>query len=129
MAWLAEGLPSEGLVAGTARAGTVAHPGVPTVGPDATVADVAAAIAGWELAVVVNPEGVVLGTVRPEALAVDPGLGVDKVLHADPATVRPSTLIPDLAKTMDDDGQERILVTTPGGRLIGLVRRAELDGH
>jgi CBS domain-containing protein len=111
------------------RAGAAAHPDVPTVGPAATVADVAAVIGDWELVAVVNHQRVVLGAVRPEALAADGALGVETVLQADPATVRPSILIRELAKSMDADGQERILVTTPGGRLIGLVRRAELDGH
>ena len=110
----------------------MAHRDVPTVGPDATVTDVRAVIGDWELAVVVNDERVVLGAVRPEALAVaggGPGMPVTAVLQSDPATVRPSIRIRELAKSMDDDGQERILVTTLGGRLIGLIRRAELDGH
>jgi predicted transcriptional regulator len=102
---------------------------VPVVGPGATVADVAAVIGGWELAVVVNDERVVLGAVRPEALAVSGDTPVTAILQGDPATVRPSILIRQLAKSMDDDGQERLLVTTLGGRLIGLVRRTELDGH
>ncbi len=111
------------------RAGAVAHPDVPSVGPTATVADVAAVIGDWELAAVVNEHRIVLGVVRSEALAVDRGLPVEAVLQPDPATVRPSILIRELAKSMDADGQERVLVTTPGGRLIGLVRRAELDDH
>jgi CBS domain-containing protein len=113
----------------TQRAGAVAHRDVPTVGPDDTVADVTTVIGGWELAVVINDQRVVLGAVRPEALVVDGRTPVGTVLQGDPATVRPSILIRELAKSMDEDGQERVLVTTPGGRLIGLVRRAELDGR
>ncbi len=47
-------------------------------------------------------------------------------MQSAPPTVRPSIPLRELAETMDDDGQRHLLVTTSHGRLLGLVRRAEL---
>ena len=81
----------------------------------------------WEVAVVTGGEGVVVGTVRAEVQAGPSGLTVARVMHTAPVTVRPSITAADLARSMDDSGEKHVLVTTPGGRLIGLTRREDLN--
>jgi rhodanese-related sulfurtransferase len=127
-AWLGAGLPGAGLRGDGDRAGAAAHRDVPAVGPDATLADAAAVVGAWEVVVVTDDAGVVLGAVRREAL--DGGNldhSVAAVMHTAVPTVRPSISARQLARSMDDDGEERVLATTYDGRLIGLVRRRDLD--
>jgi rhodanese-related sulfurtransferase len=127
LAWLGEGLPSEGLVSDDERVGALARCEVPRVPPGATVGDaVAAAGSEWEVVAVVNDEGVLVGSLRVERIA-EPGLPVQSVMDTAPSTVRPSITHQELAKSMDSDGQRFLLVTTSAGRLIGLVRRDDLD--
>jgi CBS-domain-containing membrane protein len=47
-------------------------------------------------------------------------------MHTGAATVRPSISRRELAQSMDDQGQAYVLVTTSGGRLLGLARRRDL---
>ena len=126
-AWLAEGLPGEGLLTDGERAGGHVHADVPRVSPDATMADVATAIGAWELVVVTDDDDVVLGTIRAETAGLPDTTRVTAVMQTGPATVRPSIPVRDLAKSMDENGEAHMLVTTLGGSLVGLVRRADLD--
>jgi rhodanese-related sulfurtransferase len=127
-AWLAEGLPGEGLLRDEDRAGAATRRNVPRVGLQATLADVAAVIDGWELVVVVDDQDVVAGVVRTEATGGPDDLGVAKVMEAAPPTVRPSISRAELARSMDDHGERHVLVTTLSGMLVGLVRREDLRG-
>jgi CBS domain-containing protein len=128
-AWLAAGLPSEGLLGDASRAGAVAHRDVPTCRPDETVGDLAERMEGWEACVVTSEEGVVLGLVRREALGVPAGTPVERALQPGPPSVRPSIPVEELAASMQEDHEERVLVTTFTGRLVGLVRLEDLHGQ
>jgi rhodanese-related sulfurtransferase/CBS domain-containing protein len=126
-AWLAEGLPSEGLMNDSRRAISRVRRDVPTVPIDAALGDVAKVIDDWELAVVTTRDNVVMGIVRAEASDLDPTVNVADVMQPAPSTVRPSIPREELAANMDRDGHRHLLVTTPDGVLIGLVRRDDLD--
>src|SRR3954466_4477624 len=69
-AWLACGLPGEGLLHDDRRAAARARADVPRLKPDATVHDLNVVIDDWEVAVVVDGDDVVLGSVRQEARAL-----------------------------------------------------------
>jgi CBS domain-containing protein len=125
-AWLAEGLPSEGFLGDDQRAGAVAQPDVPRVGPTALLSEVRTVIGSWELAAVTAEDGTLVGVVRAEAAAGPGDRSVEAVMHTAPATVRPSISRRELAQSMDQQGETHVLVTTSGGRLIGLVRRRDL---
>jgi CBS domain-containing protein len=84
-------------------------------------------IGDWEVVVVVGADDIVVGLVRAEAVGVAETLRVESVMQTAPPTVRPSISIRELAKSMDHDGQQHVLVTTLGGKLIGLARRSDLD--
>jgi CBS domain-containing protein len=75
--------------------------------------------------VVVDADGVVLGTVRPEGMAGD--ARVLDVLQPAPPTVRPAITIDELAATMEKDGQHHVIVSTLDGKLLGIVERQDLD--
>jgi rhodanese-related sulfurtransferase len=127
-AWLAEGLPVEGEVAPEDRAGARAtRP--PTCPPDATIGDVTDALTAdaTTVVVVVDDEDVVVGALHPRAAGLPATTPVLDAADPGPATVRPSITRFELAQSMDDGGQHHVIVSTSHGRLLGVVRRAELD--
>lgn len=127
--WMAAGLPTVGTNATTLRAGTVARRDVPTCSPDDTVAEAArrAELAGFDVCVVVNSEGVVLGRLKGEALQQAPHALVEEVMDDGPVTVRANDDLETLAQRLHKRNVDSILVTDPDGRLIGLLRRVDAD--
>src|SRR3954471_17151157 len=126
-AWLASGLPGEGLLHDDQRAIGRVHADVPRLKPDATIHDLNAVIGDWEVAVVVDGDDVVLGSVRREARDLPPDATITSVMQSGPPTVRPSIPVRELAQSMDDDGERTILVTNLDGTLVGLARRDDLN--
>ena len=122
-AWLAMGWPAEGDVRDVDRAGGRVRKAA-TCGPDTSLADLPEPGAG-NVVVVVDDTDIVLGTVRPEASAPVETSVLD-VLSPGVATVRPSITVDELARSMDADGQDHILVTTLEGMLLGVVLREDL---
>ena len=98
---------------------------MPTCALDDRLGDVKARVeaTGWDECVVVNQAGVVLGRLRRPALDGDAGTPVDEVMESGPTTVRPDEALASLVPRLRDKGVGRILVTTPDGRLVGLVAR------
>jgi CBS domain-containing protein len=90
------------------------------------VADVVGRLGDWELAVVVDEQEVVVGIVRADDAAGDSI--VEQVMKEGPSTYRPNVPVAELRERFDTHDIERALVTTAGGRLIGLVRRSDLGG-
>jgi Mg/Co/Ni transporter MgtE len=125
-AWLAEGLPSEGLLGDDQRAAAIVRADVPRVAPGAALSEVEKVVDWWELAAVTAEDGTLVGVVRAEATAGPGDRPVDAVMQTGAATVRPSISRRELAQSMDDQGQAYVLVTTSGGRLLGLARRRDL---
>jgi CBS domain-containing protein len=130
--WLGAGLPTEGTAAQRPRIGPRARPDTPTCGLAERLVDVRDRVtaAGWDECVVVNDERIVLGIVDPRRLASgSPDAVVESVMRPGPTTFRPSVTVEELASHLREHGLDRSLVTTPEGRLIGAVRRADLgDG-
>jgi rhodanese-related sulfurtransferase/CBS domain-containing protein len=127
-AWLGEGLPVEGDVAPGDRAGARAtRP--PTCDPDATIGEVTAALTSDDttVVVIVDDDDVVVGSLHPHAAALPATTPVLEAADPGPATVRPSITRFELAQSMDDDGQHHVIVSTSHGRLLGVVRRNDLE--
>lgn len=128
MAWLAAGLPGDGLMGDHRRAGSRMHEGVPRLGPETRVSTLPGLIGGWDVAAVVDPDGCLLGAVRAELAEARLDVTIAAVMDTAPPTVRPSIPVEDLAKSMAGKGLDRVFVTTPDGRLLGLVRPEDLHG-
>ena len=75
---------------------------------------------------VVDDHRVVLGAVRPRTAHGLAGVTALEAADPGPPTVRPSITVSELAGSMDDDGQDHVLVTTYAGELIGIVLRRNL---
>jgi Mg/Co/Ni transporter MgtE len=127
--WLARGLPTVG--AGAApRAGDVLRTDVLTCRLDDRVADVRKRIeeSPYGFALALAPEGTLLGRVRSSDLqGADPGTPVEEVMEAGPSTVRPDAALDSLAKRLRERDLRTAVVTTPRGRLLGIVIRADAE--
>jgi CBS domain-containing protein len=127
--WLAAGLPREGESASVPFAGDVADRDVPTCRHREPVGEVLARLEaeGHELCVVVDPDRVVLGLLHRDAPVLAPELAVETAMESGPTTVRASAELGPLAHRMLHSGLEAVPVTTPEGRLLGLLRREAAD--
>ena len=126
MDWAAAGLPVEGTASAEQRIGDVAHRDVPRCAPDDRVGEVARSIGEWELAVVVDERGVVLGVVRSKDADADSSDIVEGVMTEGPSTYRPNVSVEELRERFDKHDVSHALVSDNTGRLIGLVRRDDL---
>lgn len=124
--WLAHGLPSEGQKAGQRSAGALARQDVVTCRLADDMDEVRRTIAGspYAFALVLSLDDVLLGRVR----ATGSGGSVEQTMEPGPSTIRPDTSIEHVAHTMAEHNLKTMLVTTPEGRLIGVVRREDAEG-
>lgn len=106
-----------------ARIGSLARSDVATAHHD----DLVGAItgrgdpAGYGTTVVVNRDGVVLGTLgQAELSAAGPGSRAADVMAPGPSTYRPDVPVAELLERLQRKRLGSALVTTPEGRLIGL---------
>jgi Mg/Co/Ni transporter MgtE len=121
--WMAAGFPTEGTNSQRPCAGDVARKDVPTCALDETVGEVRAraAAAGFDAAVVVNEERVVLGLLRGKELNGDPNQRIEKAMRPGPSTFRPYVSIAEMAGHMSEHKLESSPITTYDGRLVGLL--------
>jgi CBS domain-containing protein len=125
--WMAAGLPTEGNNAGRARAGEVARKDVPTCGLKERLGAVRDRVRelGWDAAVVVNEQRVVLGLLRSKELDADGELLIEQAMRPGPSTFRPFVSIEEIARFLVEHELESSPVTTSDGRLVGLLLRED----
>ena len=123
--WLGLGLPGEGTLRRADPAGGRARP-VPTCAPDASVRDVTFDEATGRC-VVVEASGVILGSLRREAAGLPGETPASQAMEPGPPTVRPSISRAELARSMAEEGQLSVLVSSLDGRLIGIVTLDDLQ--
>lgn len=124
---MAAGLPTEGTNAERPRAADVARKDVVLCRLDERLGEVSkrAAASGWEAAVVVNPERVVLGLLRKRELAGDAGQLVERAMRPGPSTFRPYVAIAEMARFMTEHNLDSSPITTSHGRLVGLLLKED----
>jgi hypothetical protein len=120
--WLANGLPSGGELASEPRIGSLADRDVPTCGLGDRVGDIRG-----DLCVVVNSAGVILGDLRGKALQAPPETPVEDVMNPAPSTYRPNVSVHQMAHELAGSNAQRVLVSDCGGRLLGLLRREDVE--
>jgi CBS domain-containing protein len=127
--WSASGLPTDGRRASAPTIGDVARCDVPTCAPAEKVGAARERVreAGCDRCVVVSKEGVVLGLLREKELSSDPEATAEEAMRNGPATFRPDEPVEKMAKRMRERGASAILVTTPYGKLMGLLPREEAE--
>jgi CBS domain-containing protein len=129
--WLAHGLATEGEQAGIPRAKDLLREDVVTARPDERIGPVREQVvrSGYGFALVVAEGGVLLGRLRRAALDGDADARAERVMEPGPATVRADIPVDKLVERMRRRDLQALLVTTPQGRLLGVVRRQDAEAH
>ena len=78
-------------------------------------------------AFVLAQDGTLLGRLRKAALEGDADVAVQDVMEAGPSTVRADTRLEKLVERMRRHDLRAMVVTTPEGRLLGVVRRDDAE--
>jgi rhodanese-related sulfurtransferase len=124
-AWTAQGFPTEGSVGDRRRIWHYVQQ-VPTVGLEATVADLVASGRQPFPTPVVTADGVLMGSVQPEAADLPGGTKIADIMNPAPGTVRPEKRVEEVIEQLRRDGLAYTFVTAVNGALLGLVVTAEL---
>lgn len=127
--WGSFGLPREGTGVPEHTVGDAARRDVPTCRLDERLADVRERVrkAGWDACIVVHDGDVVLGRLSRAVLASDADGSAEEAMTPGPTTVRPSIGTDALIERMRERNVQSYVVTTPDGRLVGLVRLNEIE--
>jgi CBS domain-containing protein len=127
--WGSFGLPREGTNVPARSAGDVARRDVPTCRRDERLEDVQDRVraAGWDTCIVVEGGGIVLGRIGRKALSSKEDVSAEEAMSLGPSTVRPSIGTDALLERMRERNVTSFVITTPDGRLVGLVRRGDLE--
>jgi CBS domain containing-hemolysin-like protein len=121
----------EGEKADDPRAIDVARQDVVTCQVDQPVGELRERVAQspYGFALVLGPDGVLLGRLRRTALEGDPDARADDVMEAGPSTTRPDVAPAKLLEKLQQANLSTAVLSDPDGRLMGVVRRAELVAH
>jgi len=128
--WMARGLPLEGENAGQPRAVDIARTDVVTCGLHEPLGAVHDRVTSspYGFAFVLGPDGVLLGRLRKASLEQDPDTRAQDAMEPGPSTTRPDTPPDKLLAKLHGADLTTAVLTDPEGRLLGIVRRADLDG-
>ena len=127
--WFATGLPGEGESMTVPRIGALAEAPC-TCHPAELAGELRERLAGraWELCAVLNRDGVLLGTLEPAALEGDAAWPVEQAMNPAPSTFRPDVPLEQLRHWFaHHETQRAVPVTTPEGRLLGMVTQLRID--
>jgi CBS domain-containing protein len=126
--WGSFGLPLEGKADGSTRVGSVARTDAPRCLPDELVSVVVERVGDeWQICVVTNGEGIVVGLLGRRALRAGERVRAEDAMTLGPRTIRPSARREAIAQRMRDQKLTRLVVTHPDGVLVGVLRREDLE--
>jgi CBS domain-containing protein len=128
--WLARGMPVEGDEADKPRVGAIARDDVVTCGLETPIGQVRDQVAAspYGFGLVVWTDGTVLGRLRGSDMAgADDGATAEQLMQPGPSTVRCDLPVEELRKRLDEKDLKTSLVSTPEGKLVGVVTRRQLD--
>ena len=126
--WGSYGLPLEGQADSSTRVASLAATDVPTCTLEESVSAVALRLPDrWDICVVTDEDGVVLGLLGRSALRSGEQTTVDSAMTAGPSTIRPSARLDATRERMRDQKLTRIIVSRSDGVLVGVLRVEDLE--
>jgi hypothetical protein len=129
--WMAHGLPIQGTAAERPTALSLARDDVVACALDDKSTEVALRIdaSPYGFALVLSTERVLLGRARRSRLnGEDSAAHVEAVMEPGPSTIRPHLTVAELVSRLGGREVRTLIVTDPGGRLLGVVRRGDVEG-
>src|SRR4029077_15830730 len=121
--WGSFGLPLEGKADSSTRVGSIARAGAPRCLPDELVSAVAERVGDeWQICVVTDDEGIVLGLLGRQALCSGEKVRAEGALSLRPCAISARARRDATAQRMRDQDLSRIVVTHPDGVLTGVLR-------
>jgi hypothetical protein len=127
--WGSYGLPREGTKTEEPTAGELARRDVPTALLGEGLQDIRSRIGDWDTCIVVHESGVVLGRLGRKALRSEEDVSVDEAMSPGPRTNRPSLGASAAVERMAERNVRTLLITTPDGRLVGVLYREDTEGR
>jgi CBS domain-containing protein len=126
--WLARMEPTEGDETDQPRVGALVRHDVVTCGLETPVEEVRPRIdaSPFGFALVLAADGTLLGRLRKSAIEDGATGTAESLMSPGPSTVRPDLAVDELRKRLDEKELKTSIVSTPEGRLIGVVRRSDL---
>jgi Mg/Co/Ni transporter MgtE len=127
--WLAHALPVEGTHAERPTAGSLARNDAATCSITDTTGDVLDRIVAshYAFALVLSSRGILLGRISRSALETAPDADpIEPLIEPGPSTIRPHLSIDELHKRLEHSNVPALIVTTPAGVPLGVVRRADV---
>ena len=132
--WAVHGLPLEGRTAGRRRAIEVCRKDIPTCGPHEPLGGVRDRVraGGYEMCVVVNERGIVLGRLQRKSWEKEPESLAEDCMQLGPSTTRPDHFLHEVIDRFRKGNLESLLISwygrdEDGGRLVGVLFRADAE--
>jgi CBS domain-containing protein len=127
--WGSFGLPLDGEADSGTRVGAHLPADVPTCLLEDRLPDLCRRLdeSGWETCFVVDNEGVVLGRIGRGAIRGRRDVSAEEAMTPGPSTIRPSARLDAVAERMQRQDLTSLPVTTPDGRLVGLIARDAVE--
>jgi CBS domain-containing protein len=127
--WLARGLPTEGPEANLTRVGGLARGDIVTCRLDERLEQLRPRVKAspYRFALVTTERGTILGRLRGSLIeGADADATAESLMDPGPSTVRPDLTPAEVAERLDKQNFGAAIVSTPDGRLIGVVSRDAL---
>jgi Mg/Co/Ni transporter MgtE len=81
------------------------------------------------MCVVINGRRVPLGALSLDAMTKDPNAVAEALMEPGPATIRPSWTFEETSEYLKKQNQDRVMVTTSEGILMGVYFQADAESH
>lgn len=127
--WGSFGLPLKGTEGSETRVGAHVRSDVPNCRTDDRLQVVCECLdeSGWDTCFVLDDEGVVLGRIGRRAIRSGEDITAEQAMTPGPSTIRPSARLKDVVERMRGQNLTNLPVTTPDGRLLGLLTRPDAE--
>jgi CBS domain-containing protein len=127
--WGSFGLPLEGTEGSETRVGAHLRSDVPSCRADDRLQVVCKRLdeTGWDTCFVLDDGGVVLGRIGRRAIRGRADIAAEEAMTPGPSTIRPSARLREVVERMRRQNLTNLPVTTPDGRLLGLLTRPDAE--
>jgi Mg/Co/Ni transporter MgtE len=127
--WLARGLPTEGRRAGVTRVGSLVRDDIVTCRLGDRVDELRPRVESspYDFALVTTERGTLFGRLRASVMeGAEAGATAESLMDPGPATMRPDRTPAEVIERLDKRDLRTAVVSTPEGRLIGVITRDAL---